>query len=96
MNEKPCDQKRTTKFPKGVLKGKVFEFAQIDIEVPDELYDKLSEMAPLLIVQEIPDCNIPEEMHKEKTGRKTIKKTKELLGVKKAKKILLYTLLIKW
>ena len=37
MNEKPCDQKRITKFPKDVLKGKVFEFAQIDIEVPDEL-----------------------------------------------------------
>ena len=96
MNEKPCDQKRITKFPKGVLKGKVFGFAQIDIEVPDELYDKLSKMAPLLVVQEIPDCNIPKEVYKEKTGRKTINKTKELLVVKKAKKILLYTLLIKW
>ena len=76
VDEKPYDQnwsKRVAKFPKGVLKGKAFGFAQIDIEVPDELYDKFSEMAPLLVVQEIPDCNIPEEMHKEKTGRKTIK-----------------------
>ena len=48
------------------------------MEVPDELYDKLSEMGPLLVVQEIPDCKIPEEMniYNEKTGRKTIKGTK--------------------
>ena len=44
-------------------------------------------------VQDIPDGNIPEEMkiYKEKTGRKTVKGTKKLLGVMKAKKILLYT-----
>ena len=43
-------------------------FAQVDIEVPDELYDKFSEMAPVFVVQEIPDCDIPEEMkvYKEK------------------------------
>ena len=33
---------------------------------------------------------------KEKTGRKTVKGTKKLLGVMKAKKILLYTPLIEW
>ena len=61
-----------------VLKGKVFGFAQVDIEVPVELYDKFSEMPPLFFVQEIPDCDIPEEMkiYKEKTGRKTVKGTK--------------------
>ena len=36
------------------------------------------------------------KMYKEKTGRKTVKGTKKLLGVLKAKKILLYTPLIKW
>ena len=62
----------------------------------DELYDKFSEMPPLFVVQKIPDCPIPEEMkiYKEKTGRKTVKGTKKLLGVMKAKKILLYTPLI--
>ena len=43
VDEKPYNQnwsKRVAKFPKGVLKGKAFGFAQIDIEVPDELYDK--------------------------------------------------------
>ena len=31
-------------FSRDVLKGKVFGFAQFDIEVPDEPYDKFSEM----------------------------------------------------
>ena len=66
------------KFSKDFLKGKVFGFAQVDIKVPDELYDKFSEMSPLFVVQEIPDRDIPEEtkIFKEKTGRKTVKGTK--------------------
>ena len=81
-----------------VLKGKVFGFAQVDIEVPGDLYDKFSEMPPLFVVQEIPDCDIPEEMkmYKEKTGRKTVKRTKKLLGVMRATKILLYTPVLEW
>ena len=35
--KKSSDQKRIVKFSKDVLKGKVFGFAQVDIEVPDEL-----------------------------------------------------------
>ena len=96
VNRKPYDQKRIAKFSKGVLKGKVFGFAQVDIEVPAELYDRFSEMPSLLVAQETPDCAIPKEMkiYKEKTGRKTVKGTKKLLGAMKAKKILLYTPLI--
>ena len=80
------------------LKGKVFGFARVDIEVPDKLYDKFSEMSPLFFLQEIPDRNIPVEMkiYKEKTGRKTVKGTKTLLGAMKEKKIHLYTFLIEW
>ena len=37
VNKKPFDQKRIVKFSNDVLKGKVFGFAQVDIEVPDEL-----------------------------------------------------------
>ena len=98
VNRKLYDQKRIAKFSKNDLKRKVFGFAQVDIEVPDKLYDKFSEMPPLFVVQEIPDCAIPEEMkiYKEKTGRKTVKGTKNLLEVMKAKKILLYTPLIEW
>ena len=96
VNKKPFDQKRIAKFSKDVLKGKVYGFAQVDIEVPGELYGMFSEMSPLFVVQEIPHRDIPKEMkiHKEKTGRKTVKGTKKLLGVMKAKKILLYTPLI--
>ena len=95
VNKKPYDKKRTAKFSKDVLTRNVFGFAQVDIEVPGQLYDKFSEM-PLFIVQEIPDCAIPEEMkiYEEKTGRSTVKGTKTLLGVMKAQKILLYTPLI--
>ena len=49
VNEKLFNQKRIAKFSKDVLKGKLFGFAQVDTEVPNELYDKFSE--------EIPDCN---------------------------------------
>ena len=62
VNKKPFDQKRNAKFSKDVLKGKVFGLAQVVIEVPDELYDKFSEMAPLFVVQEIFDFDIPNEM----------------------------------
>ena len=67
-NMKPFDQKRIVKFSRDVLKGKVFGFAQVNIETPDELYDKFSEMAPVFVVQEFPDRDIPEEMkvYKEK------------------------------
>ena len=66
--------------------------------MPGELYYKFSEMSPLFNVQEIPDPNIPEEMkiYKEKTGRKILKGAKKLLGVMKAKNILLYTSVIIW
>ena len=52
------------------FKRENFGFAQV--------YDKFSEMAPLFVFQEIPDCNIPEEMkiYKEKTGKKTVKRKK--------------------
>ena len=84
-NKKPFDQKRIAKFSKDILKGKVFRFAQVDVEAPDELYGKFSEMAPLFVVQEILDCDIPEEMkiYEEKTGRKTVKGTKKLHEGKK-------------
>ena len=55
-------------------------------------------MLPLFVVQQIPDCAIPEEIkiYKEKIRRKTVHGTKKLPGVMKVKKILLYTPLIAW
>ena len=90
-NEKPFD--RNSKFPKDVLKGKVSRFMQVDIEVTKRFYDKFSGMALLFVVQEIPDCHIPKTMkiYKETSGRETVKGTKKLLGVMKAKNTLLST-----
>ena len=53
---------------------------------------------PLFSVQENLYRDIAEEMKifKEKTSRKTLKGSKKLLGVMKAKNIILYTPLIKW
>ena len=51
VNEKPFDHSRIAKFSKDVLKGNVFGFAQVDIEVPN----KFSEMVSLFAVQEIPE-----------------------------------------
>ena len=61
VNKKPLDQKRIAKFSKDVLKVKVLGFALVDIEVPDEVYDEFSEMAPLFVVQKILDRDIPHE-----------------------------------
>ena len=96
--EKPYEKTQIQTFERNVLEDKFFGFAQVDIEVPHNLKDKFSEMPPLLVVDEIPDNCIPEEikLYKKLTGRKTIKGTKKLLGVTKAKKILLYSPLLKW
>ena len=98
VNKKPFEQNRIVKLSRSILRGNVFGFVQVDIEVPDNLYDKFSEMPSLFVVQEVPDRNILEEMkiYKEKIDRKTVKGTKKLLGVMKAKKTLLYTPLIEW
>ena len=78
--------------------GSLFGFAQVDIEVPKDLFEKFSEMSPLFVVQEIPNDQIPEHMHEylRKTGRKRISGTHKLCGLMVAKKILLYTPLLKW
>ena len=68
------------------------------METTEELYDKFSEMAPLFVVEEILDCDIPDKMkiYKDETGKKTVQRTKKLLFVMKAKKILFYMPLINW
>ena len=52
VNEKLFAQKQIAKFFEGIWQRKEFGFAQVDIEIPNKLYDKFSEMAPLCVVQE--------------------------------------------
>ena len=88
VNRKPYDQKQIAKFSKDAFNGNVFGFVQVDIEVPDELYGKFSEITPLFVVQEIPDGSLPEEMkiYKEKTGRATVKGAKKFTRCYEGKK----------
>ena len=48
---------------RGVQNGSLFGFAQVDIGIPEDLFEKFSEMSPLFVVQEIPDEQIPEHLH---------------------------------
>ena len=50
---------RTERLTKGVLKGKAFRFSQVFTEV---LYGKFSQIAALIVVQEIYVCNVTEEI----------------------------------
>ena len=81
----------------GVQNGLLFGFAQVDIEVPPELYERFSEMSLLFVVKEIPDDHISERTHEyRKTGRKRMPGTRKLCGMMKARGILLYTPVLKW
>ena len=40
LKEEPFDENQNSKVLKDVFKGNVFGFVQVDIEVPDEFYDK--------------------------------------------------------
>ncbi|XP_057292550.1 uncharacterized protein LOC130621260 [Hydractinia symbiolongicarpus] len=110
MQDFPCGKRKLIKIKtptvkhnlelltQGVQNGSLFGFAQVDIELLKELYEKFSEMPPLFVVKEIPDDQIPEHMQEylKATGQKRVQGTRKLLGLMKAKKILLYTPVLKW
>ena len=96
--EKQKDLKEIKDFCEMVMSGEFFGFAQVDIEVPKELKPTFSEFAPLFLLGEVTEDQIPAHMkkYKEDTKRSANNGSRKLLGVTKAKKILLYTPLIKW
>ena len=91
--ENPKDSKTIEKICKHVINGDLFGFFQVDIHVPEELMEKFREFSPLFVVDEVNEDKVPQHMkeYKQKTGRKTLKGTKKLLGVCKVKNILLYS-----
>ena len=103
--EMPCGKKKVfsersgkkDKLIQNVLNDKLFGFFEVDIEVPEQLWNHFSEFSPLCILSEVPEDQIPQHMHAYKinTGRKKIKNNKKLLGVMKAEKILFYSPLLK-
>ena len=85
-------------FPQLLWSGEWFGFAEVDIEVPEELWSEFVEFPPLFVNRSIPDSAVPQHMHDylRKSGRKRSPEQLKLLGVLSAKKILLYAPLLGW
>ena len=50
-------------FPRIVWSGEWFGFAEVDIEVPEELWSEFEEFPPLFVNRSIPDSAVPQHMH---------------------------------
>ena len=108
MKEMPCgpgfvqsyDNPEATAliFPQLLYTKKWFGFAEVDIEVPEELWPEFEEFPPLFINRGVPDSAVPQHMHDylRQSGRKRFPEQPKLLGVMSAKKILLYAPLLAW
>ena len=85
-------------FPQFLWMEEWFGFAEVDIEVPEELWPELEEFPPLFINRGVPDSAVPQHMHDylQQSGRKRFPEQPKLLGVMSAKKILLYAPLLVW
>lgn len=74
-----------------------FGVAEVDIEVPSEMYERFSEFSPIFVNCEVDFNDIGEHMQSYVNENNLDKKPKRLLlGVMKARKILLATPLLKW
>ena len=75
-----------------------FGFAEVDIEVPQDLWEKFEEFPPIFINQSVGKEGIPQHMkdYLAKSGRTAMPVQKKLPGVLKAQKVLLYAPLLKW
>ena len=85
-------------FPQFLWTEEWFGFAEVDIEVPEELWPEFEEFPALFINCGVPDSAVPQHMHDylQQSGRKRFPEQKKLLGVMSAKKILLYAPLLAW
>ena len=85
-------------FPQFLWTEEWFGFAEVDIEVPEELWPEFEEFPPLFINCGVPDSAVLQHMHDylQQSGRKRFPEQKKLLGVMSAKKILLYAPLLAW
>ena len=75
-----------------------FGFAEVNIEVPQDLWEKLEEFPPIFINQSVGEEGIPQHMkdYLTKSGRTATPDQKKLLGVLKAKMVQLYAPLLAW
>ena len=108
MKEMPCGPGLVTTYQHPEAAARVFlqliyskewfGFAEVDIEVPRELWSEFEEFPPLFVNRSIPDNLVPKHMHDylKHSGRKRFPDQPKLLGVLSAKKILLYAPLLHW
>ena len=108
MKEMPCGpgvvttynnpEAAASVFPQLISSGEWFGFAEVDIEVPRELWPEFEEFPPLFVNRSVPDNLVPQHMHDylKHSGRKRFPEQPKLLGVLSAKKILLYAPLLHW
>ena len=75
-----------------------FRFAEVDIEVPKDMWEEFEEFPPVFINQSVGAEGIPQHMKEylAKSGRAAMPDQKKLLRVLKAQKVLLYAPLLKW
>ena len=81
---------------KMILKDEIFGFFLVDIRVPDHLREQFSEFPPFFIVTQVPDEQIAPAMKafRDRTGR--AKGARKFVSVLAAKRVVLYSPLIKW
>ena len=108
IKEMPCGEGVVTTYnypeaaarvlPQALASKEWFGFAEVDIEVPEELWPEFEEFPPLFINRSVPDNAVPQHMHDylQHSGRKHFPDQQKLLGVLSAKKILLYAPLLQW
>ena len=108
MKEMPCGPGVVTTYnhpelfagllPQLLYNREWFGFAEVDIEVPRELWTEFEEFPPIFINRSVPDSAVPQHMHDylKNSGRKRFPEQPKLLGVMSAKKVLLYAPLLQW
>ena len=81
-----------------LVTGQWFGFAEVDIEVPRELWEKFEDFPPFFINQAVPDKGVPQHMkdYPRDSGRTRFPDQKKLLGILAAKKMLIYVPLLQW
>ncbi|XP_078347123.1 uncharacterized protein LOC144632369 [Oculina patagonica] len=76
---------------------KWFGFAEVDIEIPKNLWKKFEEMPPFFFNKEVPAEAVPQHMYEYlKKTKRNRGDGKKLVGALSAKKILLYAPLLRW
>ena len=108
LHEMPCGPGRVShyqdpwqaaqKLPLKLVTGQWFGFAEVDIEVPPDLWEKFEEFPPFFINQVVPAAGVPQHMkdYLRGSGRIRFPAQKKLLGVLSAKKMLVYAPLLQW